>query len=72
MNNKLKGDKCMFEKLKKEIEFAKTSIMTNRNLYQVYGGIKMAHELKAISDEEYFKLNHDCVKDGINNPKYFD
>ena len=62
----------MFEKLMKKIEYAKTSVMPNRDLYEVYGGIKMAHELKAISDEEYLKLNHECVAEGINNPKYFD
>ena len=62
----------MFDKLMKSIEYAKTSLLPRQALYEVYGGIKMAHELRAITKEEYFKLNHECVAEGINNPKYFD
>jgi len=62
----------MFEKLRKEIQFAKSCIFPQCALYQVYGQILMALELKAITIDEYMILNHECVADGINNPKYFD
>jgi len=61
----------MFEKLMKEIEYAKTSIMPRQNLFETYGRITMARELNAISKKEYFKLNNECVCKGINNPQYF-
>lgn len=62
----------MFEKLIKKIEYAKTCSSPQRELYGVYGEIKMAFELNAITKDEFFKLNQECVADGINNPKYFD
>lgn len=62
----------MFDKLFKKIEYAKTAILPQRALYEVHGRIEMAFELKAITLEEYLKLNTECVRDGINNPKYFD
>lgn len=61
----------MFNKLMKRIEYAKTCLIPQQALYEVYGGIKMAFELKAITSEEFFKLNEECVANGINNPKYF-
>jgi len=61
----------MFKNLMKRIEYAKTSTIPRDALYETYGAIKMAHELKAITTDEYFKLNHECVAEGINNPKYF-
>ena len=62
----------MFDKLIKKIEYAKTCLLPQSALHEVYGGIKMAYELKAITLEEYLELNHECVAKGINNPKYFD
>lgn len=62
----------MFDKLMKKIEYAKTDLLPQRELYGVYGEIKMAFELKAITTEEFLRLNHECVANGINNPKYFD
>ena len=61
----------LFDKLSKQIEYAKTCLIPREALYEVYGGIKMALELKAITPEEFFILNSECVRDGINNPKYF-
>jgi len=61
----------MFEKLMKQVEQAKKTVMPKYSLYETYGAIKMAHELKAITTDEYLKLNHECVANGINNPKYF-
>lgn len=61
----------MFETLMKRIAYAKTAIMPQQALYEVYGQIKMAFELKAITKDEFFQLNTECVRDGINNPKYF-
>lgn len=62
----------MFDKLLKKIEYAKTCCLPQRELYEVYGEIKMAWELNAITSDEFFKLNHECVANGINNPEYFD
>ena len=62
----------MFEKLMKEIEYSKTCVTAREQFFMVYGEIKMAFELNAITKEEYLKLNHECVANGINNPKYFD
>lgn len=61
----------MFEKLMKRVEYAKKSIMPRESLYEVLGAINMAHELNAITTDEYFKLNHECIAEGINKPKYF-
>jgi len=61
----------MLNNLMKKIEYAKTSMMPTHSLYEVYGQIKMAYELKALTLDEYMILNHECVANGINNPKYF-
>lgn len=62
----------MFEELRKRIEYAKKAIMPRQSLYEVYGQVKMAYELNAITQNEFMLLNGECVRDGINNPKYFD
>ncbi|MCL2703618.1 MAG: hypothetical protein FWE91_08445 [Defluviitaleaceae bacterium] len=62
----------MFEKLLKEIEYAKTATFKRQSLYHEYGRITMARELGAITQNEYMELNHACVYDGINNPKHYD
>lgn len=61
----------MFEKLKKEVEEAKRSIIPRDALHLAYGKILMAYELKSITLQEYFELNGLCVKEGINNPRFF-
>lgn len=61
----------MFENLKKEIAYAKTSLSARDLLYKTHGRITMARELDAITVGEYLELNHDCVAKGINNPKCF-
>ena len=62
----------MYEKLMKEIAYAKSSVMPQRELHKAYGRITMARELDAINIDEYLKLSHQCVCLGINNPKYFE
>jgi hypothetical protein len=62
----------MLEELMKRIEYAKTCLLPQRFLYEVYGQIKMALELNAITRNEFMLLNTECVRNGINNPKYFD
>lgn len=62
----------LYKSLLKEIDYAKTSVMTQRSLYSVHGKIEMAWQLEAITKDEYFDLNHKCVAEGINNSKYFD
>lgn len=59
------------EELSKQVQYAKTSTFPRQALYEVHGRITMAKDLSAISLDEYFKLNTECVRDGINNPKYF-
>lgn len=57
--------------LMKQINYAKTSVLAREQLYQAYGMVTMAYQLKAITQDEYFLLNEECVKNGINNSKYF-
>lgn len=54
-----------------EIAYAKTSLKPRELLYETHGAIKMAHQLGAITTDEYLALETACVKDGINNPEYF-
>lgn len=61
----------IYDELKKMVEYAKESCVPETALYEAYGMIKMARILEAITCEEYMKLNHECVYEGINNPKYF-
>ena len=51
--------------------YEKASVFPRQSLYEVYGRIKMARELNAITKVEFLTLNHACVYDGINNPKCF-
>jgi hypothetical protein len=62
----------LFDRLMQEIHYAKTATFKRQSLYEVHGRITMARELKAISLDEYLKLASACVRDGINNPDYFD
>ena len=70
-NDLEKESSRMFEKLMKEIEYAKASAFPIYFLYGVKGKIDMAYELQAITKDEYLKLSHECVAKGINNPAYF-
>jgi hypothetical protein len=72
-NRRVKGMKesTMYEKLEKEVKYAKSGGIPMHLLYQVHGKIIMAHELGAITTEEYLRLDSMAVYDGINNPKYF-
>jgi hypothetical protein len=62
----------MFNKLMAKVEYAKTTMIPLHSLYETYGEIKMAFKLKAITKDEFMELNTACVRNGINNPKYFD
>ncbi len=62
----------MFEKLIREIEYAKIATSKRQSLYQADGRITMARELNAVTEAEYMELSHACVYDGINNPMYYD
>ncbi len=62
----------LYNRLLKEIAYAKTSLYPRELLYEAHGAIKMAHQLGAISAAEYLALETACVKDGINNPDYFE
>lgn len=59
-------------KLQNDINMAKTSCFPRRALHYVNGQINMAKELQAITTAEYLALNNECVRNGINNPEYFD
>ncbi len=62
----------IYEKLKKQIAYIKRSPQYAREqLFEAFGTVKMAYELKAHTKEKFLELNHECVADGINNPKYF-
>lgn len=60
-----------YDKLSQEVRYAKTTAIPRDMLYQAYRKILMAYELEAITQEEFFRLNTDCVRNGINNPTYF-
>lgn len=61
----------IYEYLKIQIKYAKMSISARDNLYAAKGMIDMAFKLNAITLDEYLELDHECVAEGINNPKYF-
>lgn len=66
------NDFGLADKLMYEIQQVKMGSLSPREeLYRVYGRIQMARELDAISIDDFVRLNHACVADGINNPKYF-
>ncbi len=62
----------VYKELKNRLEYIKRSPEYAREqLYEAHGAIKMAHNLGAITKEQFLELDHECVADGINNPKYF-
>lgn len=61
----------LFDELKVKIDYAKTSVTPRTALYEVHGEIKMGRQLEALTIEEYLTLDHEAVRNGINNPKYF-
>lgn len=57
----------IFEQLEKEADYALNS--RSRDLvYETFGKAKMAFNLKAISKEEFYRLNDKLVRNGLNNP----
>ena len=61
----------MFERLLKRAEYAKETAFPRESLYDVYGQVKMALELGAITEAEFMVLDTEIVKNGLNNPVYF-
>ena len=61
----------LYEQLETHIKYAKTSTIPRDNFHVSKGMIDMAYEFRAITLDEYLRLDHKCVAEGINNPKYF-
>lgn len=61
----------VYNKLVKDIEYAKTSCIALCLLYEAHGAVKMAYRLNALTKEEFLELERQCVQKGINDPKYF-
>ena len=59
----------LYNQLSAQVEYAKTSIFPIRQLYYVHGLVTMARKLGAITADEYFELEHECIYKGINNPE---
>lgn len=68
--NESKSAENTYSALKKKIAYAKGTPSPIRNLYEAKGAIDMAHQLGAITCDQYFELDHKCVYEGINNPEY--
>ena len=60
----------MYKQLKESIQKLKTGGYGLNEFYRMYGQCQMAYTLKAITHDEFMKLNHDVMADGINNPEY--
>ena len=59
----------IYEGLEKEAKYALDS--HSRNLvYQTYGKAQMAYKLKAITRQEYRKLDSMLVRYGLNDPAH--
>lgn len=64
--------KSVYEQLMVEIARIKLGNKVPREeLYRMYGKCQMARQLDRLTLEEFVKLNHEVVAEGINNPKYF-
>ena len=59
-------DGQLYEKLAKDIEYAKRS-KSRELLYEAYGALKMAYNLGAISYPEFTELQIKTVREGLNN-----
>ena len=56
----------IFEQLKTEARYALVSF--SRDLvYEVYGKAKMAHQLQALTWDQFLVLNTALVRNGLNN-----
>lgn len=56
----------IFEQLKTEVRYALVSF--NRDLvHEVYGEAKMAHQLQALTWDQFCVLNTALVRNGLNN-----
>lgn len=62
----------LYNQLLREVKMAKTGPLPQGPLHTAHGKICMAFNLGAITKEEFLDLEHRCVAEGINNPKYFD
>lgn len=72
MNKDNLTNNAIYDQLKKRLVYIKaTPEYAHNQLYEVHGAIKMAYNLGALTKEQMLELEHECVADGINNPKYF-
>lgn len=62
----------LYNQLLREVKMAKTGPLPQCPLHTAHGKICMAFNLGAITKDEFLDLEHRCVAEGINNPKYFD
>lgn len=60
----------VYEKLKKEIAYAKRSYSI-KLLYQAHGAVCMAFDLNALTKAQFMELESECIRKGINNPEIF-
>ena len=67
-------DKTAYEMIMEQVRRAKGSkgYSPREAFCEAKGMLDMAFSLKAISKSEFFELNGIIVRDGINNPEYFD
>lgn len=57
-----------YDELKREVEYVLKGCSITF-AHEVYGKIKMARHLNAISYDEFMELNHSIVYDFINQPQ---
>lgn len=60
----------IFEQLKTEARYALVSFNSD-HIYEVYGKAKMAHQLQALSWDQFMTLNDALIRNGLNNPDWF-
>lgn len=61
---------CM-EQLRRRTDYAKKS--RSRDLmYETYGMVKMAYELRVIDYKDLLDFNRRLVREGINDPQSYD
>ena len=56
----------IFEQLKTEARYSLVSFSRDQ-VYEVYGKAKMAHQLQALTWEQFLTLNDALVRNGLNN-----
>ena len=67
-------EKATYEMIVEQVRRAKGSkgYFPRESFYEAKGMLDMAFNLKAISESEFMELNGIIVRDGINNPEYFE